>query len=177
VLISDEYREINRRMHREKVEYGTNGQKRADEISDVMRSLSPKSILDYGCGKQTLSAMLGRHLRPGVEWVDYDPCIEGLDEAPRPADFVICTDVLEHIEPDCLDAVLDDIARLTLKAAYFWVATRSARKHLPDGGNAHLIIEPYTWWLPKLWKRQRLVWFRNQKGAFRATLVKDMSNG
>lgn len=73
--------------------------------------------------------------------------------------MVVCTDVLEHIEPEYLEAVLDDIQRLSKKAAVVVVATREAMKSLPDGRNTHLIVEPYTWWLPKLTDRFNMVSF------------------
>jgi hypothetical protein len=57
--------------------------------------------------------------------------------------------VLEHIEPELLDNVLDDLQRLTLRAAMCTVHTGAAVKFLPDGRNAHLIQQPPEWWLPK----------------------------
>jgi 2-polyprenyl-3-methyl-5-hydroxy-6-metoxy-1,4-benzoquinol methylase len=69
-----------------------------------------------------------------------------MDAAPEPHDIVACTDVLEHIEPDCLDDVLKDIRRCTKKVAFLLIATRPAIKVLADGRNAHLIQQPYTWW-------------------------------
>lgn len=83
----------------------------------------------------------------------YDPGIEELDLKPEPRDMVVCTDVLEHIEPDCVDNVLDDLKRVTKKIAFIDVCTVEAIQKLPDGRNAHLIIEPMEWWLPKLMER------------------------
>jgi S-adenosylmethionine:diacylglycerol 3-amino-3-carboxypropyl transferase len=71
---------------------------------------------------------------------------------PEPHDIVVCTDVLEHIEPDCLDDVLADIRRCTKKAALLVVATRPAMKTLSDGRNAHLIQEDFKWWEPHIEK-------------------------
>jgi hypothetical protein len=33
------------------------------------------------------------------------------------------------------------------------IATRPAKKHLPDGRNAHLIVQDSDWWLGQLEKR------------------------
>jgi hypothetical protein len=115
-----------------------------------------RQVLDYGCGKGTLAASISDY-----EVWEYDPAIEGKDEIPPPRDLVVCTDVLEHIEPDCLDAVLDDIKRCTVKLALLTIACRPAKKLLEDGRNAHLIQEGYRWWLPKIWQRFDLVQFRN----------------
>jgi 2-polyprenyl-3-methyl-5-hydroxy-6-metoxy-1,4-benzoquinol methylase len=114
-----------------------------------------KDVLDYGCGKATLSASLPFYIKC------YDPCIEEYSAPPRPADIVVCTDVLEHIEPDYVGAVLDDLMRLTKVLAFLSIASRPAKKTLPDGRNAHLIQERYEWWLPQIWKRFDIMEFMN----------------
>jgi 2-polyprenyl-3-methyl-5-hydroxy-6-metoxy-1,4-benzoquinol methylase len=139
--ITEEYREANKRLHEINERYGTSGAKWARKVSQLVQSTGCTSVLDYGCGKGLLAAAL-----PELGIVEYDPAIPGKDREPDPADFVVCTDVLEHIEPDCLDAVLDHIRKLSLKYAFLNIATRPAVKHLPDGRNAHLIIESAEWW-------------------------------
>jgi hypothetical protein len=84
-------------------------------------------------------------------------------------------DVLEHIEPDCLDDVLDDLKRVTKGIGFFTVACGPAAKVLPDGRNAHLIQEPPEWWLPKLLERFDLYTFQRMPGGFAVSVVsKDM---
>ncbi len=109
----------------------------------------------------------------------YDPAIEGLDDEPEPADLVVCGDVLEHIEPECLDAVLDDLKRCTVKAIFLTVATRPAKKTLSDGRNAHLIQQPAEWWLPKIMQRWELQAFHATVGEFAvfATVKSVAGNG
>lgn len=155
-LISEDYRQQNQQLHEdaEKV-YGEKGQNYAVNVWAVCQTLATKDVLDYGCGKRTLEKALGFPIQ------NYDPCIPGLDKAPVPADILVCTDVLEHIEPDCLDAVLDDIRRLTKQAAFLTIDTRPARKFLPDGRNAHLIQEQAPWWFPKLYQRFPMVQIQN----------------
>lgn len=149
MLITEEYRELNRTLHIEKPRsYGVSGKRWANAVQEVVRARECKSVLDYGCGKQTLAREVS--LPTDVTWQDYDPCISGLDARPSPADLVVCGDVLEHIEPECIDAVLADIASLAKKAAYLVVAIVPAIKSLPDGRNAHLIVEPLSWWGGKL---------------------------
>lgn len=67
--------------------------------------------------------------------------------------MVACIDVLEHIEPDYLEDVLDHLESLTEVILFCSIHTGPAGKTLDDGRNAHLIQQPYTWWLPKLWDR------------------------
>jgi hypothetical protein len=96
-------------------------------------------VLDYGCGKGNLG--IGRK---------YDPAIPEYAKDPDPADLVVCTDVLEHIEPECLEDVLKHIQSKCRKKAFFVISTRPAKKILPDGRNAHLIIQPSGWWVSTL---------------------------
>lgn len=146
-MITEDYRKLNAELHARGVGYGTSGKKWASTVQELARALPALTILDYGCGTRSLEAALGF----GIS--NYDPALSGLDAPPEPADLVVCTDVLEHIEPDCLTAVLDDLRRCTLKAGLFSVATRPAKKFLADGRNAHLIVEGQRFWLPKLMER------------------------
>lgn len=153
MLISPQYREQNKQLHEDPA-YGFSGHKVARRVYEIAEKVGSLDILDYGCGKRSLERSLGFSIR------NYDPCIDGLDAPPEPAEIVACIDVLEHIEPECLDAVLDDIRRLTKRNAFLTIASRPAKKILPDGRNAHLIQEGPAWWLPKLFQRfSRLEWF------------------
>jgi hypothetical protein len=143
VKITPEYLELNRQLHATG-EFGVSGSRWGPTVLQVCAMLASRDILDYGCGQRTLEKSLDFPIR------NYDPCIAGLDAPPEPADIVVCTDVLEHVEPACIDAVLDDLKRLTRKAALLVIANRPAKKHLPDGRNAHLIQQGRDWWLPKL---------------------------
>ncbi len=163
-LISEEYREQNRRLHNSDLAYGTSGTSSAKFVVELANETRITDILDYGCGKGTLNDCMN------VDIKEYDPCIEGKDTPPEPADLVVCTDVLEHIEPECLDDVLDDLKRLAKRAVLLVVATRPALKTLADGRNAHLIVEPPEFWLPKLMSRWDLSEFVMMNGEFKAIL-------
>ncbi len=156
MLISPEYREQQETMH-ENPDYGRASEIYAPFVSTVIKQFQVTELLDYGAGKGRLKE--GLELAPGhVLTVDhYDPAIPAWSEAPSPCEMVACIDVLEHIEPDCLDAVLDHLKELTLRVGFFSVHTEAAVKTLPDGRNAHLIQEGPEWWLPKLMERFTLV--------------------
>jgi hypothetical protein len=154
--ISENYIELNRLLHSERADYGTSGSMWASKIAERFHAYQCQSALDYGAGKQTLKKSL-----PNLPIRCYDPCVEEISASPQPAHLVSCTDVLEHIEPDYIDSVLDHIAQLTERVAFLVIATRPAVKVLPDGRNAHLIQEPASWWLDKLFKRFRLMEFVN----------------
>jgi len=146
--ISAEYAQLNAQLHETSPQYGTSGKQWAGKVAQLATQVNACDILDYGCGKQTLAEAL-----PHLDIIGYDPAIPGLDRSPEPADIVVCTDVLEHVEPEHIEAVLDDIRRLTKKIALVTVATRPAIKFLADGRNAHLTVQPFSWWQSNFEKR------------------------
>jgi len=142
-LISEAYLAQQRWLHEQPQGYGGKGARWADTVAWVAHRYDAFSILDYGCGQGTLAKALcarGLHCR------EYDPAIPGKDARPGFADMVVCTDVLEHIEPAKLIAVLSHIRSLARKVAFLVVSLREANKSLPDGRNAHLIVRPPAWW-------------------------------
>ena len=144
-LITDEYRKLNEQLHADRPDYGTSGHKWASKVFDLLEG-DDETILDYGCGKGTLKTILGDVV------YEYDPAIPGKDADPEPRDVLVCTDVLEHIEPDLIDKVISHIYSKTKRLAFLVIATRPAKKFLADGRNAHLIIENKDWWLERLSK-------------------------
>ena len=154
-LFSADYQKLNQQLHRDQPQWGTTGHKWVGVVQTLMKNYSSSEILDYGCGKQSLNAALGGGVR------GYDPGIPELSSSPAPADIVVCTDVLEHIEPDYLEAVLDDIHRATRRAALLVIATRPAIHLLPDGRNAHLVQMPIGWWRKRVERRFQLVYEHN----------------
>lgn len=148
LLLSPGYREQNRLLHESNDGYGRSGAKWAEQIRVVIDADGGyASILDFGCGKGTLGAALAEK---GITIAEYDPAIPGKDIEPAPADLVICGDVLEHIEPECLDAVLAELKRLAKRKLIVIIDTAPAKKTLPDGRNAHLIIKDAAWWGARL---------------------------
>lgn len=143
-LISDEYRALNAQLHRDNLAYGVGGGKYAATVLKLAETLKTHSILDYGAGKGYLAKALH------VPIWEYDPAIPEKAAAPRPADLVVCLDVLEHIEPDKLLPVLGDLARCTKRLGYFVIHTGPSSKSLADGRNAHLIQENKGWWRKRL---------------------------
>ena len=148
MLISDTYKAQNAHLHATIPYYGSKGNQWAAYVTQLMREDGHQTILDYGCGKGSL----GRTLE---EWgygsiAEYDPAVAGKDHQPEPADLVVCTDVLEHIEPEHWDAVLADLARVTRKKLFFDVCTEPAVKTLTDGRNAHLMVHDAAWWKEQL---------------------------
>lgn len=131
-------------LHRQQP-WGADGAKHAVAVEALAVDLEAATILDYGCGENQLAHALKMRRVSG-----YDPGIPERAKMPKPCELVVCTDVLEHVEPDKLDAVLDHIYRLTGKAAYLVISLKAANATLPDGRNAHLSVHDAPWWIDKL---------------------------
>lgn len=147
-LLSPEYRALMIKSHQE-MEWGGSGHKQAEQVAAFADEIGAEAILDYGCGQAFLAKALAER-NPPKRVTNYDPGIPGRDTLPKPTHLVVCSDVLEHVEQNKLDAVLGHIYALASHGAYIVVATRPANKVLPDGRNAHLIVANHHWWIDKL---------------------------
>lgn len=162
-LISDEYRQLQAELHKNK-DYGVASVHFAPIVSRVCNQYGVQELLDYGAGKGRLMASLTVDHPMRIQC--YDPAIPKWADAPEPSEMVACIDVLEHIEPQKLENVLDDLKRVTKRIGLFTVATVPATKSLADGRNAHLIVEPSQWWLPKILERWELHVFQKTADGF-----------
>lgn len=148
MLISDEYRQLNRDLHSDSPEYGVSirtiesGFDMANKLIAVTKA---KTILDYGCGKGKLVEALQARW-PSATVSGYDPAVDEFSKEPTASDVVVSFDVMEHIEPQYLTEVLRHIREMTRVVALLEIATTPAKKTLRDGRNAHLIVEPHGYW-------------------------------
>lgn len=164
MTISADYLEQQKQLH-QNPNYGVASLQYAPLVVQVADVTGAKSISDYGAGKCNLKKKLDELGRGHLAYYPYDPAFPEYGE-PRDADLVCCIDVLEHIEPDYLDAVLADLARITRRVGLFTVHTGPAVKHLPDGRNAHLTQQPASWWLPRLCAHFEIVEMQRLPGGF-----------
>lgn len=141
-LISPDYLEEQRVLHAAPRGYGQRGDKWAKTVAGIVERHHVTSILDYGCGQGSLALAL-----PQLGIVEYDPAIAGKDEPPtRTFDLVVCTDVLEHVESDKIDAVVRHISRLTERYLVAVVSLVPTSKTLTDGRQAHILLRSREWW-------------------------------
>lgn len=144
-LISPDYRQEQIRLHTDPRGYGGRGRKWATFVNALIWVHECQSVLDYGCGEGSL----GVHLALAGRCKDirqYDPAVPGFEALPEPADLVVCTDVLEHVEADKIDAVLDHLCGLTQKVLFVVVSLIETAKTLSDGRQAHILLKDPTWW-------------------------------
>ena len=106
----------------------------------------PNSLIDYGCGKGHILSYIQEKF-PNVLVEGYDPAIRMFSRIPkREYECLFSNDVLEHIEPNHLTSVLKHMNQISSKYLWLRIDTKPARKTLPDGRNAHLILESSDWW-------------------------------
>ena len=151
MLISPDYRKEMERLNEART-FGSAGRTFGLMVSEIVRKAGITHLLDYGCGKMLLRDVI-KNPPEGFMYQAYDPGIPDLADPPSPAEMVVCLDVLEHVEPDCVEEVLDHLEDLTQLILFATVCTGPAVKKLSDGRNAHLIQQPLEWWLPKIMER------------------------
>jgi 2-polyprenyl-3-methyl-5-hydroxy-6-metoxy-1,4-benzoquinol methylase len=140
VLITDYDRAQNRALHEQDDSFGRSGYKLAPVIKELAKDYPIKTILDYGCGKQTL-----RDALPEFKVYGYDPAIPGLEQA-RKADLVVCSDVLEHISAQSIQEVLADMAKYG-SLFLILISLVEGTRRMPDGSLAHKTVMTEEWWL------------------------------
>lgn len=165
-IISREYATLNKRLHEERFDYGASATEWVPHIVDLARRNDSKVIFDYGCGKGTLKTGIAK-VAPEFTVLEFDPAIEGKDKIPSgKPDLLVALDVMEHIEPDYLNAVLATMRRIRPQAVFLSIATMAANKTLPDGRNAHIIVQPPEWWIEQLEPHFQQIHAQVNKGHF-----------
>ena len=105
------------------------------------------TILDYGSGTGGFAAEMTASFADRYTVAQYEPGIPEHAVLPRGQfDAVVCTHVLEHIEPLQLYSTVEEIAERATRLIYIEVPHAPAARLLPDGRNAHLIQRPPLWW-------------------------------
>lgn len=141
-----------------------------DRILEEMRLLKVQEYANFGCG----SGLLDRYLLQQAEgilvdhvqvlWPDVKehPNLRKFIEASLFTDFehfdvpfAVCTDVMEHIPPEQVDKVLENIAKRATNC-FFQISLNKSGDNDEEkyGGHLHLTVETPEWWEKKL-----LNWF------------------
>lgn len=163
MIISDEYKKLNEMLHDAPRGFGGGGHKwvngtRPYRIQDTIKEFQIKSMLDYGCGQSLLWHEL-QPLCPGLKYAGFDPCVPGKEAMPEEEfDLVVCTDVLEHVEPEFIERTIRRIFEYATKVVFLNVSLVDSNKDLPDGRNSHLIQRPCDWWESIISKNSPMEW-------------------
>jgi hypothetical protein len=146
MLITENYRYLNAECHARKPKYGTGEKYDVESLLELCKTWETEDVLDYGCGKAKIATSGQIPFKMKL----YDPAIPEYYMIPEPADIVMCTAVLEHIEPECLDDVIMDLRRVTKKLGIFTIDLEYDSTTLADGKNAHRSVHTEVEWIKKL---------------------------
>lgn len=147
MLVSNEYKKILEGIHAHE-QWGIASGWHFRDVATIIDEYNPKSFLDYGAGAGSLRFNFNK-LGMNIDLLEYDPGIPELQNNNLPREMVICIDVLEHVEPELIDNVIEDLHRCAQKLLFASIWHKPAKRILPDGRNAHLIIESPDWWKEK----------------------------
>lgn len=154
-LIDPKYQEQLAAMHNQG--RFVHGAKMLKHIKPFLDKYQPHSVLDFGCGAGGLMAAI-KQTYPNMRVEGYDPGNKQHSRMPkRVFDAVVSADVFEHIEPDRLSETLKAIREKMVSVGWFRIACYPAKKHLPDGRNAHLIVQTPDWWQQQLLANMNVV--------------------
>jgi SAM-dependent methyltransferase len=167
---------------------------------DFLRQARPRAgaeVIDFGCGTGRGALMLALLGGLKVTMVDFvRNCLDPeLEEAlatqahalsfvkadlerplPMVAEYGFCSDVMEHIPPDRVDTVLDNI----LKAAqhvFFSISTTEDSCGALIGEPLHLTVQPFGWWLQRLAAHDCVVHWSHRGEAWAQFYVSAWSTG
>lgn len=176
-MISQNLKEVYQKIH-QTTPFGKRA-KFPKHLQKFIDKMQPKSILDFGCGKGRLLDTI-RESYPNITVTGYDPANPDYDInlSETNFDLIISSDVLEHVEPEYIDDTLKFLQTRS-KVFYHLIACSPAKLILPDGRNAHLIIEDDQWWRKrfldlgyKIVKEDFLEFTKIPKGRNKPMLIK-----
>ena len=145
---------------RKNYKWGYSGGKYAGETVFNLLQEFPEieTILDYGCGGNTLKEWVEEKGITDKKWTLYDPGVPEFNHVPKGRfDLVITTDVLEHVEEIMLNKVLVHLRELTGRFLYNEIACYFCGITFGDGPYAgqdlHINMKPPDVWSKRLHHR------------------------
>jgi hypothetical protein len=163
-----EYANLLRQLHEEEESFG--GGSQAYLVAQLIQLLGVESVFDYGAGKRRLQRRLQQEFGLNIVYAAFDPAYPEYGQ-PKTADLVCCIEVLEHVEPEQIKQVLDDLQKITTQFGFFTVHTSNSGKFLADGRNAHILQRPISWWLAEFSSRFEIQWLNKTGPDSFAVLV------
>jgi len=147
------------------------GERIAQRFVDIAGPKCGQVIADLGCGTGRGGYAIKKMTGCSVVFVDFaDNCIQNANGSfvqadlsqpiPLNADIAYCCDVMEHIPPDQVNAVLENVCNVAPRA-FFQISL------IPDdmgeliGAQLHLSVHTADWWLDRLVQFGRILHFED----------------
>jgi len=125
----------------------------------IVQGFRPRFVVDFGCGRN----LFIRHLRRlGIDGLGVDFAFPEADiVAPMHrvplsagiADVVTAFDALEHLLPEEVDEVLDEMRRIAVRGGggrfVLSICTRESKTKV-NGEGLHPTVKPRGWWLERI---------------------------
>lgn len=152
------------------------GESVADKFIEIAKPTG--TVIDFGCGTgrgakaisdetdcQLVLMDFADNCRdeevaylPFIEWDLTKPC-------PTSSEYGFCTDVMEHIPPSDVDAVINNVLASSPNV-FFQISTVDDVFGGDVGYPLHLTVEPYGWWMNKFMKLgYSVTWSEEQANA------------
>ncbi|QOJ01052.1 MAG: class I SAM-dependent methyltransferase [Phycisphaeraceae bacterium] len=123
----------------------------------LVQRLKPRLVVDFGCGRNDF---IGALRRLGMDGLGVDFAFPEADILRAMhktglldgvADVVTSFDALEHLLPEDVDAVLEEMRRVGRPRAHFVfsICTRPSRTTVAGEG-LHPTVRPLAWWLDRI---------------------------
>lgn len=137
-------------------------------------------VIDFGAGTGRGAHKIHKQRGCNVLMLDFaDNCLDPQVKAALSKDFTFqvadlteplnlakakygfCTDVMEHIEPEKVDAVLVNIFR-SAENVFFQISLVPDNMGVLIGHPLHLTVQPFEWWVEKLSCFGKVTWSEDQ---------------
>ena len=86
-----------------------------------------------------------------------------LNPSPKQAEYGYCTDVMEHIQPEDVDTVLDNILDAAEKV-FFQISLEDDACGALIGEHLHLTVKPMEWWTAKMDEHKAFIYYSDKQG-------------
>lgn len=138
------------------------GERRCEAIVTRLAPSAGASLLDFGVGTGRLAHALQER---GLDVRGIDIAANCLDDgvavplyvAPlwdlagvQAADYGVCCDVMEHIPPGRVEAVLSEVSQHVRRACYWHISSDPDAFGTTIGKPLHLTVQPPEWWRERL---------------------------
>lgn len=186
VIKSTEQLKYERMWERDEYRAISPGEQSAQVFLRQAKPLPDSTCIDFGCGTGRGGLMIALFGNMIVTLVDFAE--NALDEEvknatvtqphriswiqadlnkpiPATASYGYCTDVMEHIPPNEVDVVLENILRAA-SHVFFQIDCGDDNCGQLIDETLHLTVQPYKWWLKKLRQHQCIIhWSRESENG------------